>query len=157
MQYTEYNQRILLVSSNTPAAIKNFFLKKAALKSIYGVFIASWVSFKCGGSAERQNINTDVQTILQTVENWEFSFQIFDNKTKNLVTDDDRHLWRRVQKIVHLCYATPTDNEKVEFSPQCRVNNQKRGTDCLLTQIKEFAMCSIILVSQVKGFIFLNS
>jgi hypothetical protein len=54
-----------------------------------------------------------------------------------------------------ISYATPTDNGKAEFSPYCTVNNQKRGRDCLLTQIKEFAMCSIILVGHVKGFIFL--
>lgn len=46
---------------------------------------------------------------------------------------------------------------KLSFLPNAVSITKKRGTDCLLTQIKEFAMCSIIFVSHVKDFIFLNS
>lgn len=63
---------------------------------------------------------TKMQTILHTVHmlSTESLASKFDNKNQKFGdTVDGRHLWRRVQKIVQFCYATPTDDGKVKFSP----------------------------------------
>lgn len=63
---------------------------------------------------------TEMQTILHTVHMLSIESLAYKFDNKNQIfgdTDEGRHLWRKVKKIMQFCYATPKDNGKVKFSP----------------------------------------